>query len=392
MSAAQKAPGVNLRAFIFTRQFLFIFIVAFFIYCSNSMLMITLPRFAHEMGAGSQAIGLLAGIFAMCALLMRPISGQVVDYEDKLVMLRVVIVVVLVSVFGLTLSTKYWMLLIFRGLNGFAWGVGSTLCMTIASSCFTEVNMASGIGMYGLGQVLAQTLAPMISLPVAEKLGYNTLYYGNVALMIISLVLTFFMRIEHRPKKRQYSISFSKMICVPAITPATLTLVNASVKSAISAFLVIYAGTLDVSGIGLYFTVQAATIFILRPWVSRLADKLGSLKVLIPCEILLVIGMILIARATTLPMFLTAAVVMGLSLSGEQPILMALCVKSVDQSRRGSASNTSYVGVDIGNVIGSNLAGLLVALVGYSSMFLVITLPVILYTAIFARLYVNRRK
>ena len=91
-------------------------------------------------------------------------------------------------------------------------------------------------------------------------------------------------------------------------------------------------------------------------------------------------------------MFIAAAVVMGLSISGEQPILMAECVKSVDPSRRGSASNTSYFGLDIGNVIGSNLAGLLVTLVGYSGMFLLITLPVILYTVVFVRLYADRRR
>jgi ABC-type transport system substrate-binding protein/nitrate/nitrite transporter NarK len=337
-----KGKDTNQKSPLKNNAFILIFIIAFLNYNSSQMLSLTLPKFANEMGASAQAVGLLAGIFAMCALIMRPISGQIVDNENRLVLLRIVLSVMLVSVFGLTLSNQYWMLLVFRGLNGLGWGVGSTLCMTIATDCFSTKTMATGIGIYGLGQTMAQTLAPMFALPISLKYGYNTLYYINVALLIICLILTLFMKLDSTPPKmKSYSINIKNMIYFPAISPAILTMCNAIAKSSVTAFLVIFAGTMDVKNIGLYFTIQAATIFVFRPLVSNMADRLGTLKVLIPCEIINVIALIIISISRSLPMFLFAAVLMGISIAGEQPILMAECVKTADRSKRGSASNTS---------------------------------------------------
>jgi MFS family permease len=373
-------------------QFILIFIISFFISCSSQMLSLTLPKFAHDLGATSQAVGLLAGIFAMCALCMRPFSGQIVDNENKKVILRIVLTLILAAVFGLTRSNQYWLLVMFRGLNGFAWGVGSTLCMTIAIDCLSKKNITAGIGIYGLGQTIAQAIAPTFALPVAYRFGYNTLYYGNVAIILICLALTFFIKTKDNPEKvRKYSISLKNMVHIPALLPASLTLCTTIGKSSILAFLVIFGGTLNIANIGLYFSVQAATIIICRPFLSKLADKYGIFKILIPCEILAVCGLLLIASAQILPVFLVAAVLMGISASGEQPILMAECAKSADSSKRGRASNTSYLGLDIGQFAGSNLAGLLVAWFGYRHMYVISTLPIIICTIVFVILYTKRR-
>ena len=375
------------------RQFILIFIIAFLIYSSSNMLSLTLPKFANEMGATSQMVGTLAGIFATCALLMRPVSGQIVDNEDKKITLRICLLVLLVSVFGLTQSSNYYLLLFFRGLNGLAWGVGSTLCMTIATGCFSGSNMASGIGIYGLGQSLAQTIAPMFALPIAKALGYNGLYWVNVCLMVSCLLLTFLMKFPPREKReRHYSFNIRKMLCFPAFLPASMTLCNSIAKSSILAFLVIYTGTMGIENIGIYFSVQAAVIFICRPLVSKLADSVGTLKILIPCEILTVAGLIIISRSGSITGFIIAAVIMGIAVGGEQPILMGECVKSVPPAQRGSASNTSYIGTDVGNIIGSNLAGFLVTVIGYKLMYVSFTLPVIACTLVFIMIHTRKQK
>jgi MFS family permease len=371
-----------------SRQFVIIFIIAFLFYYASQILALTLPKYTNEMGASSQAVGFLAGIFAICALCMRPFSGQIVDNENRKVILRIVLLTILMSMLGFTVSKTYWLLVIFRGLNGLAWGVGSTLCMTIASDCFSRENMATGVGIYGLGQTIAQTLAPILALPLVNWLGYNNVYLINVMLMLLCLGLTFLMKNQDTtPKGRKYFISLKDMIHPPAILPASLTLCGTLGKASILAFLVIFAGSMDIQDIGLFFTLQAVAIFITRPLIAKLADKYGLVKLLIPCEVLAVIGLIISSYAQSLPVFLIAAVLMGISTGGEQPILMAECVKSADPSKRGRACNTSYIGMDIGQFAGSNLAGLLVACLGYRHMFLLVALPIAFGTVIFVVLY-----
>lgn len=388
----QKESGNFINQIFNNKQFIIIFIIAFFVYSSSQMLTTTLPKYASELGASAQAIGLLSGIYAMSALLMRPFSGQLVDNEKRLVLLRIVLATILVSVFGLTLAKSYWLLVALRGLNGFAWGVGSTLCMTIATNCFDTANMAFGIGIYGLGQTLAQTIAPSFGLAVSAKYGYNSLYRVNVAFMIICLIMTSFMKFEEKAnKKRDYSFNIKNMFCIPAVLPASLTMCNSISRSSITAFLVIYAGYIDISHIGLFFTCQALAILLARPFMSRLCDKYGTLKVLLPCEACYVVALGLIATAHSLPMFLVAGVFMGIGASGEGPILMSESVKSVDQSMRGRASNTSYIGTDLGNFFGSNLAGYLVAFLGYSKMFGMAIIPIFACTVVFTILYTRKK-
>ena len=224
MSSSPEYPGRQPEESILkNKQFIMIFIVAFLVYTSATMLNLTLPKYANDLGATAQAVGLLAGVFQIAALMMRPVSGQIVDNENRLIMLRVVLAIVLFSVVGIMLSGTYWSLVAFRALHGLAWGIGSTLFMTIASSCFSHKNMTAGIGIYGLGQVFAQTLAPMFAVPVALKYGYSTLYIGNVILISACLVITLFMHVETpKREKRTYSYNLKNMIYRPALLPASL--------------------------------------------------------------------------------------------------------------------------------------------------------------------------
>ncbi len=361
-----------------------IFIIAFLVYTSSTMLSLTLPKYAYDLGASAQAVGLLAGIFQIAALMMRPLSGQIVDNENRLKLLRLVLTFVLVSVIGIMLSKSYWLLVFFRALHGFTWGIGSTLFLTIATSCFTEKNMTGGIGIYGLGQVFAQTVAPVFAVPIALKFGYSTLYIGNVILIFISLLLTLFMTVESPVKeKKKYSYNLKKMIYLPALLPASLTAVNSIAKSSIRAFLVIFAGTMDIMNIGIYFTVQAITIALTRPTLSRMADKYGLSRMLIPSQIATVASLVIVSYSHSITGFIIASIIGGMGTAGEQPILMSQCVKSAPPEKRGNASNTSYVGVDVGGFIGANLAGVVVAVFGYRNMFRSFTLPVIIFSIIY---------
>jgi MFS family permease len=358
------------------RQFLFIFVIAFLVYMSSTMLTLTLPKYANDLGATAQAVGLLAGMFQIAALSMRPISGQIVDNENRLITLRLVLLVILISVFGLALSSKYWMLIVFRALHGLAWGVGSTLFMTIASGCFPSKRMTAGIGVYGLGQVFAQTIAPTFAVPVALRFGYGTLYVGNIVLISICLVIALFMKIRSsKPRLRSYSYNLKKMIYLPATLPATMTMVNSIAKSSIRAFLVIFAATMDIVNIGIFFTVQAVTISVTRPILSKLADRFGLTRILIPCEIFTVAGLVIVSFAHGLAGF-----------------LMSECVRSASPDKRVNASNTSYVGTDIGGFVGSNLAGIAVAYLGYRYMYRVFALPVIVLTVIYTILQARRQR
>lgn len=366
------------------KGFLIIFIIAFFTYMSHNMISPTLPKYASILGASATIVGTVSGSFAMVALLVRPFSGQLVDICNKKNLLLLSIGCIMVSTFCLAIVHTPLLLIVFRGLNGLGWGFGSTLCMTIACNFFTKETMNSGIGIYGLGQTIAQAIGPTIGLSFAMMYGYSNLYILDTFLMAIAFILIFLLKNDSHPTQTQnISLRFDEMICKSALLPSLLTACNFFANAAITGFLVLFAETINISNPGIYFTIQALVIFVSRPFLSKLLDKYKIMKVLIPCEIFICLSLIILSISQNNIMFIISAILMGCGVSGSQPALMAECVNHVDIENRGKASNTSYIGQDIGMFLGSNLAGVIVSLLGYRWMYFIIIFPIMITTMIF---------
>ncbi len=148
--------------------------------------------------------------------------------------------------------------------------------------------------------------------------------------------------------------------------------------SCVSSFLINYAVRQGVNqiSIGLYITVYAAIMLFSRPMIGRLSDPFSMLKTFIPALFCFAASFVVISIAHTLPVFLLAAVISAFGYGTCAPAGQALCMKCVSPDRRGTASSTSYIGEDIGNILGPILSGTLVTSFGYHSMWLMMIIPV----------------
>ena len=136
--------------------------------------------------------------------------------------------------------------------------------------------------------------------------------------------------------------------------------------AAIGTFLAVYAIKIGVTGIGIYFSVNAVTMLVTRPFLGYLTERFGLMKVIIPCEILMAISVIGLALSTNLTGILVVAVLMGIGSSGASPALVAACINSTSVDKRGVATSTNYVGLDSGLFLGASIAGLLINGIGYT--------------------------
>jgi len=360
-------------------SFTAVFIVSFFVYCSNQMVGATISKFADYLGATSSLVGTVVGSFQMAALFIRPISGQLVDNANKKNLLSISMFIILLSTIGLLFTHTAFLLIVFRGLNGLGWGLGSTLLMTLATGYFPKERINTGIGIYSMGQTIAQAIAPSIALSIVAWKGYNYLYRYNVLLMIIAFFLTFILKIDTTKNTHyHYTVRFSDFFAKEASMPALLQFCNQIANAAITAFLILYAESIGILNIGFYFTLRAIVLFACRPVISWLADRLGTNKILIPCEILQILSFIALVLADAPVYFWISAVLMGISTSGTAPALMSLCISCVPEHQRGKASNTNYLVTDLGGFLGSNVAGIIAGMVGYRKLFGIYIIPCII--------------
>lgn len=365
---------------IFNRSFILMLITGFLLYMSLMMVSPILSTYANALNATGTVVGLLAGIFAIASLMIRPISGNAVDLKDKKKLLIGAIIVVLIALTGYSFSTSIQSLFFFRILHGLGWGFGSTTCMTIATDALPHKKIAAGVGFYGMMQMLASAIAPSLGLAIAGQWGFQSAFLFATLMALLALLMTPFVKTvptRNQGQSLRKSIKLKNIVEIKAVMPALLTFANTMASSAIGTFLVLYAAKYNILNIGLYFTVNALVMFGVRPLMGYLTQRLGLHKIIIVCEILIALSMIMMALSTNLSAILMVAVVCGVGASGASPALVAKCIHATTPNRRGIATSTNFVGIDGGSFLGSFLAGILVTAFGYAAMFGLFALPIL---------------
>ncbi len=129
--------------------------------------------------------------------------------------------------------------------------------------------------------------------------------------------------------------------------------------------------------------MYAVFLLISRPLCGKLIDKIGIDKVFYPGVALYALTFVTVALGNSLPVLLIAAVLAAFGFGTLNPAIITLCMRSVPFEKRGVASNTQYFGIDIGYFLGPVLGGVLYANFGYSSMYMLGAIPVLLTGVLF---------
>lgn len=370
---------------IFNKEFISIFVVAFLLYLCMNMTQPILPRYLQTLDASIIIIGFISSLFAIVALSLRPISGQVVDNENKKIILIFSSLLVMISMTGYYYSTSTLLIGFFRGMHGFAWAFGSTVCMTIAINSLPEERLNEGIGIYGLGQIIAAAIAPSLGIFIADTVSYGALFLLAAFFAFVALLISIFISIKKSYGKKNYNFKINNIIAIEALLPSSLTLCNQLIYGALATYIIIYGESIGIYGISFFFTIYSITIIVSRIFITNFSRCVGEKMMTIICELLIVFGVIVIFVAFDLWVFNLAAILIGFGFSGCQPLLMAQSVQRVDELRRGVASSTNYIGTDIGMIIGSFGSGFIVNILGYRSMFIITILPLLFMLIIYSK-------
>jgi len=338
---------------------------------SNSMLSV----YADSLGAPASQIGMLMGMFALTALILRFVAGPALDSFNRKYLLMFSTIIMIFSYIGFSFSKTIEFLMLFRLLQGVGNAFGNVCCFAIVADALPRKSFNKGIGYYSIAQVVSQAVGPTIGLFFVSLIGYSSTYLINAGVMLLATLSTAMMHIPHRVYKK-FSMKFDNVIAKEALVPTAVTFFVAIGFTTINALLIVAASKNGVvEGIGFFFTVYALTMLITRPAIGYLTDKYGFVKVSIPSILMTALSFVIISQAHTLPLFLFAAFINAFGYGAVQPALQSLVMKSVPANRRGSASSTNYIGMDSATLIGPTIAGIVAQIFGYSIMWLVMIIP-----------------
>jgi MFS family permease len=131
-----------------------------------------------------------------------------------------------------------------------------------------------------------------------------------------------------------------------------------------------------------YFIVSSVAMLVLRPLFGTLADKYGTEKILVITLLCLFAAMNIFARAHSFFDLVMYGIFNSIGYSATVSLLQALVMKVTPAERRGAASSSSYIGSDVGLVIGNLINGSIAQRYGYQTLFTAFSFPLFIAIAI----------
>ncbi|WP_368133714.1 MFS transporter [Collinsella bouchesdurhonensis] len=384
MSAEQTAHAGKPAAKLWTRDLVLIILVNLCVFTNHIMSLSTFPFYIQSLGGSEAVAGICAAAFAFVAVIIRPFVGWWLDNGVRKVALVVGLLLLGAAPLGYVFVPVLSMSIAFRMLHGIGLSFSNSTTATVASDVICRPRFAEGMGYFGMATALASAIAPALGLSLMEGFGFSALYAVAAAIAGLGLVLFAFVRTRKVdvPKKK---LNLRTIINRDSL-PATATmLVFMLTFGALENFVAIFAAENSLPSGSIYFIVMSVMLLVVRVTLGRLVDQRGEAIFVHTCNAAMLVAFLLLAFAPNTATYILSAALAGYAFGGLEPSLQSMAVHTSSDETRGSANSTFLCGYDIGYGLGGGLAGSLITAMGYSSMWMIVSLAcvasVLIYVA-----------
>ena len=373
MSAEQTAHAGKSAAKLWTRDLVLIILVNLCVFTNHIMSLSTFPFYIQSLGGSEAIAGICAAAFAFVAVIIRPFVGWWLDNGVRKVALVVVLLLLGAAPLGYVFVPVLSMSIAFRMLHGIGLSFSNSTTATVASDVICRPRFAEGMGYFGMATALASAIAPALGLSLMESFGFGTLYAVAAGIAGLGLVLFAFVRTRkvNVPKKK---LDLRTIINRDSL-PATATmLVFMLTFGALENFVAIFAAENSLSLGSIYFIVMSVMLLVVRVTLGKLVDQRGEAIFVYTCNAAMLVAFLLLALVPNTATYILSAALAGYAFGGLEPSLQSMAVHTSTDETRGSANSTFLCGYDIGYGLGGGLAGSLITTMGYSSMWMIVSL------------------
>ena len=373
---------------ILNKNFLCVAIANFMHCIGHSSINPFVATYMKYLNTTAQLSGLLIGMFFAVSLAMRPFAGNATTKYNKRKLLIIVFLIGTVANLGYALFHNVPSFVVFRFLSGVQYSLVGSLCMTLAADHLPKHKLTSGLGIYGIGGAIGSAIAPSLGETILntgikyrnDSFGFTLLFLFGALIYAFATVPAFILAPDNKTKT--YSAragKWYKNIVSIHTVPTTIVLFLIMVSFAlINTYMFEFGKEQGISNINIFYLVFAASLAVSRPVSGYITDRLGIKRILFPALIIFAFSMFLIGISGTFWMVIIGAILAAIGFGSSQPSLQTMCIQSESALRRGVASNTLYVGIDLGFFLGPYLGGLVYAESDYSMVFKAGAAPIII--------------
>jgi MFS family permease len=357
---------------LFTPRFFILWAYNFIVFLSAFQLLPTAPFHILSLGGSHLEAGLFLGFLTYSSAFSAPITGALADRWGKRNMLLVAALALTGFSILYAIAPSYQLILALVLIHGVFWS-----CLLSSSSAYMvdilpASRRAEGLGYSGFASILAIAVAPWLGLYVFDHGGWTLLCLESAALNLIMAIIAWRL-----PKDETHAAAATRKLQVGdliewrvLIVGFTLFLYSFS-YGGITSFVAVYAEAVGVTPRALYFTVLSFAILSTRPFIGRYADRAGHTRIIVPCLVLVVLGVAVLTIADSRPLFVVSALLFGVGFGSVYPLFVAHLMHNMPGHRRGATFGALIGAFDTGIGTGSIAIGWMSERYGFGRAFAV---------------------
>ena len=374
----QPDASAPARPRLWTREFFLVCFATLFCYSSHMLLAPILPLYVAELGGSTVAAGFVFTAFSVTSFFLRPLIGHLTDawsVRGVLSLGSAILGLLSLALFVPSLAAAF----VSNAIRGIGWGAINTAGSTAVAVTTPPSRRGEASGYYSVATTTANGVAPALALWLLSSSGsFNgVILAAGVSGLLAAASLRWMPAVGEGGQGLRRALRWKGgglspdafvdrgvllasllLICVSATTPVMV------------AFVPLHALSIDVQNIGLYFIAGSVTSVVARLVIGPSLDRgsrglwivLGYATIILSFAVLMV--------ASSIELFVLASVINAVGQSVAQPSLMAVAIDRAERSRMGKAMATFSMFYRAGEAIGAPIAGALIALFGYSGMYL----------------------
>lgn len=356
------------------------------------LLLPALPLYFHSLGANKFEIGIIMGFFSVSSLILRPISGQLVDSHGRKKIMQWSIIIYLVTPLFYLAGVNIFLLVLVQIIYGLAIGSYTTSSTTYVSDIAPRHSMASVVGWFSIAIIIAKGIAPAIGTYLYRNTSFMFIVWFTLLMALSAMFLVSRLReISVFTEEKGARESFFQIISQVLILYPTLTLFCGLITfGVISVMLPLFAHHQGIENIENFFVIHTLTVVATRLFTGLLKEKylphlvIGSL-------LLLMLSLIMMSLVETMNQLLLVAFIYGVGYGAIYPALSTLVVLTTPMTQRGSALGFFTAAFDLGVSVGTLLGGLS-EFFGFRAVYLFGALIPFLGLLLFISLYLPQLK
>ena len=327
-----------------------------------------LPVYAHQLGAGGLAIGLIFGSFALSRTFFLPYFGRLSDRKGR----KRLIVVGLFAYACLSLAFILADSVSFLVIIRFFQGIASSMMMPAIQAYVGDITPPGRegftMGFFNMSIFFGLSLGPILGGSIKDYwgLGASFLSMGLLSLVGFFLSLAFLPPVHEETvlKKNRPPLPWKKLLGDREIIGLFVFRLNYTACIGILwGFLPVLADIefgLSSSAIGFLVMLGVFISGAIHLPMGYVADRINRRIMIMSGGLLVAVGMIYFAKANSLSDLIVASVLFGIGGGISMPAHMAIAVFKGSQSdAMGSLMGLMTMAHSLGMLVGSSFAGIM---------------------------------